>query len=153
MKEIPIYVDTSVFGGICDEEFHNPSQAFFDQSREGYFQIVISAVVLAEIGFAPKNVQDFFESVLPELTVVDITEEALLLRDAYIGAKILTPKYADDALHVSMTSVSDCSIIVSWNFKHIVHFDKIPLYNAINVLKGYDQILIYSPLEVIEYED
>lgn len=153
MKDISIYVDTSVFGGIYDEEFHKPSQMFFDQSKKGLFNIVISAVVIAEIELAPNNVQDFFESVLPKLTIVDISEEALLLRDAYIDVKILTPKYADDALHVSMASVSGCSIIVSWNFKHIVHFDKIPLYNAINVLKGYDQILIYSPLEVIEYEE
>jgi len=44
-------------------------------------------------------------------------------------------------------------MIVMWNFKHIVHFKKIPLYNAINILKGYDQIAIYSPLEVINYEN
>lgn len=42
---------------------------------------------------------------------------------------------------------------MTMNFKHIVHFDKIPLYNAVNVLKGYDQISIYSPLEVIRYEE
>jgi len=41
---------------------------------------------------------------------------------------------------------------VSWNFRHIVHFEKIPLYNAVNVLNGWGHIGIYSPLEVIEYE-
>lgn len=34
-----------------------------------------------------------------------------------------------------------------------VHFDKIPLYNAVNRKKGYPTIAIYSPREVIEYED
>jgi hypothetical protein len=43
--------------------------------------------------------------------------------------------------------------IVSWNFQHIVHFHKIPLYNAMNTLKGYQQIAIFSPREVIQYED
>jgi len=33
----------------------------------------------------------------------------------------------------------------------MVHFDKIPKYNAVNVLNGYGQIGIYSPLEVIQY--
>jgi len=42
---------------------------------------------------------------------------------------------------------------VSWNFKHIVNFRKIPLFNAVNVLKGYRQIAIHSPLEVINYEE
>jgi hypothetical protein len=31
-------------------------------------------------------------------------------------------------------------------------YEKIPLYNAVNVLRGYNQIAIYSPLEVIKYE-
>ena len=41
----------------------------------------------------------------------------------------------------------------SWNFRHIVNFQKIPRYNAVNTLNGYKEIAIYSPLEVIEYED
>jgi hypothetical protein len=42
---------------------------------------------------------------------------------------------------------------ISWNFKHIVHFEKIPLYNAVNTLQGYHAIAIYSPQEVISYDD
>ena len=44
-------------------------------------------------------------------------------------------------------------MIVSWNFKHIVHFDKIKGYNAVNMLKGYQLIDIRSPSEVIDYEE
>jgi len=35
----------------------------------------------------------------------------------------------------------------------IVHFQKIPLYNAVNTLRGYQQIAIFSPREVIQYEE
>ncbi len=65
----------------------------------------------------------------------------------------MTPKSSDDALHVALATVSGCSLIVSWNFKHIVHFEKIPLYNAINAVNGFANIAIFSPLEVIKYED
>ncbi|MHC4542617.1 MAG: type II toxin-antitoxin system VapC family toxin, partial [Planctomycetota bacterium] len=58
-----------------------------------------------------------------------------------------------DALHVALATVSQSSLIVSWNFKHIVNFQKIPRYNAVNTLHGQNEIAIYSPLEVIEYED
>jgi len=37
--------------------------------------------------------------------------------------------------------------------RNIVHFDKIPKYNAVNTLCGYAHIGIYSPLEVIDYEN
>ena len=33
----------------------------------------------------------------------------------------------------------------------IVHFDKIPLYNAVNVVEGYGPLGIHTPLEVISY--
>jgi len=44
-------------------------------------------------------------------------------------------------------------MIVSWNFKHIVQYDKIPLYNAVNTLQGYGNIGIFSPLEVVYGKD
>jgi len=52
-----------------------------------------------------------------------------------------------------LATVSGCDLIVSWNFKHIVHFQKIPFFNAVNTLNGYHSLMIYSPLEVIEDED
>ena len=42
-------------------------------------------------------------------------------------------------------------MLVSWNFKHIVHFEKIQKFNAVNIEMGYKQILIYSPREVTTY--
>ena len=62
-------------------------------------------------------------------------------------------KSLDDALHVAMASVNECQAIVSWNFRDIVNFRKIPMYNTINTLNGYGSIAIYSPLEVIEDDD
>ncbi len=42
---------------------------------------------------------------------------------------------------------------MSWNFQHIVHFEKIRFYNAANVLNGFDEIAIHSPREVLKYEE
>jgi hypothetical protein len=55
-------------------------------------------------------------------------------------------------MHVALATVSNSDLIVSWNFKHIVNFQKIPLYNAVNTLNSFGKIAIYSPLEVIENE-
>ena len=41
----------------------------------------------------------------------------------------------------------------SWNLKHIVHFQKIPRYNAVNTLHGLQELSIHSPQEVIAYEE
>lgn len=152
MKPIRVYADTSVFGGILDEEFCEASELFFNQVKHNVFSLVTSATVQEEIGPAPDKIRDFFNQLLPIAEVVVITEEMLDLRNAYLDAGIVTPPFSDDALHVAIATVSGCSLIVSWNFKHIVHFDKIRLYNAVNVLKGFSEIAIFSPLEVISYE-
>lgn len=152
MSIIRVYADTSVFGGPFDEEFATVSSTFFDQVRSGRFMLVTSALVQEEIAPAPIQVRQLFDSLLDIVDVVQVSEEALVLRDAYLENGIVTQQWADDALHVAIATVARCSLIVSWNFKHIVHFEKIPLYNAINTLKGYGTIGIFSPLEVIQYE-
>jgi hypothetical protein len=85
--------------------------------------------------------------------LVEVSPEALQLQQAYLNAGIVGTKRQLDALHVAIATVSMCSIIVSWNFKHIVHFEKIPLYNAINRVNGYHEIAIHTPQEVIVYDE
>ncbi len=154
MKEpLRIYADTSVFGGPFDPEFAETSILFFDQVRLGKFELVTSGVVQAEIEPAPPDVRRLFEEMAAFARVVETTAEALALRDAYLDAGILTRRSADDALYVALATVSRCPTIVSWNFQHIVHFSKIPLYNAVNSLRGLPALAIHSPREVIEYEE
>jgi predicted nucleic acid-binding protein len=146
-----VYVDTSVFGGVFDKEFRNSSIFFFDQIRKGEFTIVTSPVVIDEISFAPLEVQKLYKQLGHFIEVIVISNEVLELRDAYLNARIVSKKFSNDALHVAFATISECSIIVSWNFKHIVNFEKIPLYNAINIINGYKQVAIHSPMEVIKY--
>jgi len=152
-KYIRVYADTSVFGGVFDKEFEVPSKLFFDSVKKSRFSLITSELVRQEIQAAPMKVQKLFYDILPIADVAEITEKALKLQQAYTSAEILPGRYSTDALHVALATVSKASFIVSWNFKHIVNFQKIPMYNAVNTLHGYTEIAIYSPLEVIEYED
>ena len=53
----------------------------------------------------------------------------------------------------AIATVSACAAIVSWNFKHIVNFARIPLYNGINLSNGYSAIAIHTAQEVSLHED
>jgi hypothetical protein len=150
---IRVYADTSVFGGVFDLEFEEPSRTFFEQVRAGRFQLVISATVDEEIEGAPEEVRVWYEQHLPQAESVPVDTRAEALRDAYLRAAIVTAKWSADAEHVATATVHRCRIIVSWNFKHIVHFDKIPLYNGVNLINGYDTLSINTPAEVIHYEE
>jgi predicted nucleic acid-binding protein len=153
MKIIRIYLDTSVFGGVFDTQFELPSRKLFKEIEKGKFKLVTSALVETELEPAPSEIRNCFRRNLPRAEIADVTREALELRDVYLNEGIVTENSQEDALHVAIASVSNCSIIVSWNFKHIVHFDRIPLYNAMNRINGYPEIDIYSPQEVISYEE
>ena len=106
-----------------------------------------------EIILAPKRVQDYFEEWLAFMRLVPVDRQVLALRDAYLAAGIVTARWAEDAAHVAAATVAQADLIVSWNFRHIVHFEKIRLYNAVNALRGYRPLEIRSPQEVIDYED
>jgi hypothetical protein len=151
---IRVYVDTCVFGGAFDLEFATATQQFFTQVRQGRFHLVTSALVLEEIENAPLAVQELFRELLVHaMTVVETPAEAFDLQQAYLDAAVVSSKWADDALHVATATVTDCALIISWNFKHIVHFQKIPLYNAINIANGFRAIAIHSPLEVLNDDE
>jgi hypothetical protein len=145
-------VDTSVFGGVHDSEFAQASQEFSSRASQGRIRVVVSTAVPDELEDAPEAIRKTWEGLLPSVEVLQVTEEALTLQDAYLRAGVVTQKWDRDALHVAMATVSRCAMIVSWNFRHIVNYRKIPQYNAVNAVQGYGPISIYSPLEVVEDE-
>lgn len=154
MKQHPVrvYADTSVFGGAFDDEFMKSSRIFFEMVKSGKFRLVTSVVVRSELSFAPPGVRMLFNRLAKVADMAAVSNESLALRNAYVKAEIVSENCLDDALHVALATVSGCGLIVSWNFKHIVNFKKIPLYNGINGANGYPSISIHSPLEVINDE-
>jgi predicted nucleic acid-binding protein len=152
-QPIKIYADTSVLGGVFDEEFRRASLLLLEQARLGRFMVHLSPIVEREIMDGPEKVREMYRSIILQVTVLPYSEEAVRLKDAYLAAGIVGPRWTADALHVAYASVFNCQAIVSWNFKHIVNFKKIALYNAINIREGYSSLGIHSPLEVIEDED
>ena len=152
-RQLRVYADTSVFGGVLDPEFSAPSKKFFDEVAAGRSVLVISPVVEEELEQAPDTIKSFFASVSEFAGEVEITREAIALQQQYIERGVVAERSLTDALHVAMATVSECELIVSWNFKDIVHFEKIPKYNAVNVLTCYAHIDIYSPLEVIQHDE
>jgi len=154
MKQFRVYADTSVSGGCFDEEFAPESIAFFEAVRRGRFRLVVSPTVLAELQRAPEQVRRLLAE-LPEEAVefIGISDEVVRLRGGYLEAGILRPEQQADAEHIAIASVAEVDFLVSWNFKHIVQFEKIAGYQAVNLLNGYREIRIYSPKEVANEDE
>jgi len=152
MKLQRVYLDTSVLGGCFDPEFATWSNGLLQDFRNGLFKPLLSQVTATELQDAPEKVQIVYAEVLAlGAEFVEASENALELAEAYQAHGILRPKFYDDGLHIAIATVGEADVLVSWNFKHIVHFDKIRMFNAVNLEYGYKPLQIFSPREVTSY--
>lgn len=154
MKIPRVYVDSSVLGGCLDREFATWSNRLLTDFQRGRLIPVVSEVVAAEMADAPLEVQTIYAALIAEHPdVLPVDEEALALAEYYQQRSILTPKFYNDRLHIAIATLANVDILVSWNFRHIVHFDKIRLFNAVNLEHGYKPPQIFSPREVVSYDE
>jgi hypothetical protein len=149
-----LYFDTSVFGGIYDEEFEEISLLLFEKVKLGQIICVYSDLTVTELKNAPDRVKDYFLSLPKEyMELAEITEEAYILADKYLAEKVVGPTSADDCRHIATATINKVDFLVSWNFKHIVNVFRIRGYNSVNLRSGYMQLDIRSPKEIVNDED
>jgi len=148
-----IYVDTSIIGGCLDLEFKEASGKLIQMFNRGDQVAVISEITRLELKKAPDDVQAVLNEIPKEnIEDVELTEDAAELAKAYILGNVLGENKIVDAQHITIATVQNVDLIVSWNFKHIVNIDKIRGFNAENLKRGYSLMEIRSPLEVTSYE-
>lgn len=147
MKKIRIYIDTSVIGGLFDEEFEKYSNKLFDSFKNNKYIPVISTIVLKELENAPKKIKDVITKI-NNYELLEITKEVENLALKYLSEGIITDNYFNDALHIAISTINKIDVLVSWNFKHIVNLNKIHKINAVNLMENYSVLEIRSPMEV-----
>lgn len=153
MKKYRIYIDTSVIGGCFDTEFKVDSNILFEELRKDLFIGVVSEITIEELQYAPQKVRKKFDEYKLKFELLNLTEEVTQLTEKYINEEIFSSKYKNDCIHIAFATVYKVDVLVSWNFKHIVNFEKINKFNAVNLKNGYQTIQIYSPKEVINSND
>ncbi|MCX7017314.1 MAG: PIN domain-containing protein [Candidatus Sumerlaeota bacterium] len=151
MKRLRVYVDTSVIGGCLDEEVEKESRALIDLAHRGEITILASDLLLDELRDAPLEVGEVFRS-LPAGAVehVPTSPESIALQEQYLAENVVGRGSKDDALHVALAVTARADVMVSWNFKHILQFNRIRGFNSVNLVQGYPMIEIRSPKEMIQ---
>ena len=154
MRKQRVYIDTSVIGGYFDDEFSEWSKKLFDEFISGKKIAVISDLCLEELNEAPEFIKKIIDIIPTDfVNIVYKSEDSKSLANEYIKNGAITPKSSDDALHIAIATISNVDVLVSWNFKHIVNYNRIIKYNAINLMNGFKSIEIRNPKEVINYEE
>lgn len=82
--------------------------------------------------------------------VVKTNATTFKLAEKFIDFGILKKKSFDDCTNIAVAIISNCDIIVSWNFKHIVNHKTIQGVKVVTTLEGYKDVIIYSPTFLVE---
>ena len=152
--KLRLYFDTSVFGGIFDEEFQEISTLLFDKVKSGEITCVYSNLCTAELKTAPEKVRNFFLALPKEnMEFVEVSEEAYNLAQKYLDEKVVGQTSSDDCTHIAVATISKVDYLISWNFKHIVNIFRIRGYNSVNMRYGYMHLDIRSPKEIVNKDE
>ena len=149
------YIETSVWGmtpANQPQALRQPTQQFLRQCESGLFIAYISTVVTDEIASAPASVAAHIAREINKLAprLLEPSAASEELADAYLRASVIPAHKRDDARHVAIATVAGLEILVSWNHRHLASEGKRTLFNAVNRLAGYEQVLaIHTPFEIM----
>ena len=147
------YFDTSVFGGVFDEEFAEVTATLFEKVKLGLIVCVYSDLSESELSKASQKVIAFFNTIPEKYKLrFEVTPEALSLAKSYMTEKVVGQSSFDDCVHIALATIHKVDILVSWNFKHIVNVYRIRGYNSVNLRMGYTPLEIRSPKDIVSNE-
>ena len=158
MPKLKLYLDTSVVGAVYDTE--DPSRVDVTKKLlnvlkgKDEFLGFISNILIEELERAPEYLREGLKEIVKELDVNILyeTEECVELVTEYLENGILSEKYRDDARHIAVAVVNNMDTIVTWNCRHMANISQKRAINGVNMLLGYRQIDIVTPLEVVGYD-
>ena len=85
--------------------------------------------------------------------LITVDESTVALAEKIIDNGVLKKKNLDDCQHISAAILSNCDIIISWNYNHIVNVKTIRGSKVITTVEGYKDLLIYPPSALLSEEE
>ena len=156
MAKLKVYVDTSIFGGVYDEE--DPRRIQITETLLDILRLrigcipYISNIVIEEIEKAPHEIKVGLKRGLADTgsRILNETPECIGLINEYIRRRIIPARFRDDARHIAVAVINGIDAIITWNCRHMANIDKKRAINEVNIKMGYKQIDIVTPMEVVE---
>lgn len=156
-SKIKVYLDTSVISYLDQQDAPvemAQTREVWEKIKSGKYDVYISDVVLRELNECKEDKRNILLNYLKEIKfqTVEITDKTMKLAEKFIDLGVLKKKSFDDCQHIAAAIVSDCDIIISWNFKHIVNVKTIRGVKVVTTMEGFKDLLIYQPTALLEEE-
>jgi len=153
---LKVYLETTIFNRFLedDREYNLETKMLFEKILKQEIEAYSSTYVIEELDKASEPKRSIMLNLIPkyEITVLEIDQRAYDLSETYIEMGIIPQKYKIDGIHIAMAAINDMDCIVSLNFHHINKLKTKMTTEIIHRMKGYNNPIICTPMEVIEYE-
>jgi predicted nucleic acid-binding protein len=125
VKKKKIYLDTSVISYLDQQDVPvemQQTRELWEIFKTGKYDIVISGVVIAEIRKCSAEKLAILMNYLNQIEYeqYDPGVEALTVANEIIREGILSQAHFNDCHHIASAILTNCDIILSWNFRHLV---------------------------------
>ena len=121
-------------------------------SRRLEFDLYISPIVLRECAAGDSIAAQERLKVIPDLPLLDLSDEATVLAEQIVDGVPLPPKASFDALHIAIAAASGMDYLLTWNCRHIANAAfRVAMTRIINSA-GFQPALICTPEELLGSE-
>ena len=150
---LKVYLETTIFNRFLEDnrEYSIETKGLFEKILQNEIKAYSSAYVIEELDKAaePKRTEMLNLIQKFDVTVLEIDQRAYDLSETYIEMGIIPLKFRIDGIHIAMAAINDMDCIVSLNFRHINKFKTKMTTEIIHRMKGYNNPVICTPMEVL----
>jgi predicted nucleic acid-binding protein len=155
-----VYIETSVISYLANRPSRDLVVAGRQQvthtwweSRRPVFDLVISQVVLDEVGAGDQEAARRRLALVEGLPLLDMTTEAAELAASLIERLGLPRQASADAAHVAVAAVHGVEFLVTWNVAHIANAALRRRVEDVCRAQGHTPPILCTPDELMEDPD
>lgn len=120
------------------------------EKQRPHFALFVSEIVVHEAGGGDPEAAHRRLAMLEELPLLDLVDEVGRLAQKITGPGMISEKYFDDALHVSVATVHGMDYLLTWNLTHIANATLRRKYESVIRSEGYEPPIICTPEALTE---
>ena len=114
------------------------------------FDLFISQVVMREVSGGDLQMAAKRLEVLENVSVLEVTKEAIELAQKLVDRGPIPEKAAVDALHIAIAVVNGMDYLLTWNCSHIANASMRTKIDYVCRSSGYEPPVICTPEELME---
>jgi len=151
-----VYIETTIPSYYFSQRKEPTLVALRQWTREWWdherheFELVTSLAVIEELERGDHPLKNEKLLMVSSLKQLELTPEILQTVETYIANKLMPDDPQGDALHLALASHCKCDILLSWNCKHIVNYQKAAHLANINRMLGLPVPALLTPFDLLK---